>query len=267
VPLLLLKLTLTPILICGASLAARRWGPTIGGWIVGLPLTSGPVLLFIALEHGPSFAATTSVGTLLGIDAIAAFCVGFTVGSTRGPVIALGTATLAYIAAGLVGQAFAGWPFPVLIVVAVVAVFLALLSLPMTSGRRSTTAHPRWDLPARVVVGTGLVLSLTTLAPLLGPTASGIATTFPVYLSVLSVFALLHDGRPAALGVLRGLLVGLFGTIGFFIAVHMLVETAGIGVAFAVAAATALAVSALALRVAGTGRGASAGAVLEIEPA
>jgi hypothetical protein len=263
--LLLLKLTLTPLLICGASLAARRWGPTIGGWIVGLPLTSGPVLLFIALEHGPSFAATTSVGTLLGIAAIAGFCVGFIAGSTRGPAVAFGAATVAYIATGLVGQAFAGWPYPLLVLLAVGAIIVALLRLPATSARRSTTPHPRWDLPARVVVGTGLVLTLTSLAPLLGPTASGIATTFPVYVSVISVFAFLHDGRPAALGVLRGLLVGLFGTIGFYIAVHTLVEPAGVGPAFAVAVATSLSVSGLALRMMGTGT--SPQTTLEIESA
>ena len=252
-PLLLLKLTLTPILICGASLAARRWGPTIGGWIVGLPLTSGPVLLFIALEHGPSFAAVTSVGTLLGLSAIAMYCVGFIVGSKRGPAIAFAAASAAYVATGLVGQMLAGWPFPVLVVLAVGAIVVALLRLPAMGARRSTTPHPRWDLPARIIVGTALVLALTSLAPLLGPTASGIVTTFPVYVSVLSIFAFLHDGRPAALGVLRGLLVGLFGTIGFYIAVHMLAESAGIGPTFAVAVATSLAVSGLALRRAGTG--------------
>ncbi len=266
-PLLLLKLTLTPILIGGASLAARRWGPTIGGWIVGLPLTSGPVLLFIALEHGPSFAATTSVGTLLGLIAIAGYCVGYTAGSTRGPAAAFATATVAYAATGLVCQAFADWPFAALIVFAAGAIALVLLVLPATESRRSSTPHPKWDLPARIIVGTALVLTLTSVAPLLGPTASGIATTFPVYLSVLSVFAFLHDGRPAALGVLRGLLVGLFGTIGFFVAVHTLVEPAGVGPAFAVAVATSLAISGLALRRVGMGNGTNAPAALEIEPA
>jgi hypothetical protein len=263
--LLLLKLTLTPILIGGASLAARRWGPTIGGWIVGLPLTSGPVLLFIALEHGPSFAAVTSVGTLLGLIAIAGYCVGFIAGSARGPAIAFATASAAYVAIGFVGQILANWPFALLVVLAVGAIVAALLRLPATSGRRSTTPHPAWDLPARVVVGTALVLTLTSVAPLLGPTASGIATTFPVYVSVLSVFAFLHDGRPAALGVLRGLLVGLFGTVGFYAAIHVLVEPAGVGPAFAVAVATSLAVSGLALRQAGTGT--AAASALEVESA
>jgi hypothetical protein len=57
VALLLLKLCLTPILIGGVSLAARRWDPSVGGWLVAMPLTSGPVALYIALDHGNAFAA------------------------------------------------------------------------------------------------------------------------------------------------------------------------------------------------------------------
>ena len=265
--LLLLKLTLTPILVGGASLAARRWGPTIGGWIVALPLTSGPVLLFIALEHGPSFAADTSVGTLLGLVAITGFCIGFTAGSVRGPATAFATATVAYAVTGLVAQIAAPWPFALLAVLTACAIVVALVRLPPTSGARSTTSHPVWDLPARMIVGTALVLGLTTVAPLLGPVASGIVTTFPVYVSVISMFAFLHDGRPAALGVLRGLLVGLFGTIGFFAAVHVLVVPAGIGPAFAAAVAVALAVSGIALRRVGLAASASAAATLEPESA
>src|SRR5579859_3857923 len=47
---LVFKLLLTPFFIGLISLANRRWGTKVGGWLVGLPLTSAPVTLFIALE-------------------------------------------------------------------------------------------------------------------------------------------------------------------------------------------------------------------------
>jgi len=47
---LLLKLIVTPVLIGAASLAGRRWGETLSGWFIGLPLTSGPVCWFLAIE-------------------------------------------------------------------------------------------------------------------------------------------------------------------------------------------------------------------------
>ena len=246
-PVLLLKLTLTPFLVGGASLAARRWGPAIGGWIVSLPLTSGPVLLFVALERGPQFAADTSVGTLLGLGAIVAYSLAFAAASRRGALASIAAASLAYGVAGLAFQAAAGWPFAVLVVLVAGAILVAVRVLPRSATARVATQHPTWDLPARVIVGTGLVLGLTELAPLLGPIASGIITTFPVYVSVLSMFGFLHEGRDGALNVLRGLLTGLVGTVAFYIAVHELAVRAGVGAAFAVAVLATLAVQAVAL--------------------
>lgn len=64
--ILLLKLTITPSLIYLASLASKRWGHAVGGWIVALPLTAGPVVFFLALENGHAFAASAAVGCLGG---------------------------------------------------------------------------------------------------------------------------------------------------------------------------------------------------------
>src|ERR1700719_3836701 len=57
VSLLAAKLLLAPSFVVGASLAARRFGPRVGGLIGGLPVVAGPILLAYALAHGRSFAA------------------------------------------------------------------------------------------------------------------------------------------------------------------------------------------------------------------
>ncbi len=69
-----LKLVLAPVIIGGASLAGRRWGPAVSGWLVGLPLTSGPIIFFLALNNGASFAASAISGTLSGGFSLVAFC-------------------------------------------------------------------------------------------------------------------------------------------------------------------------------------------------
>src|SRR5664280_3746925 len=51
------RLVLTPLSIGGASIAARRWGPVFGGWLISLPLTSGPVSLFLVLDRGSASPA------------------------------------------------------------------------------------------------------------------------------------------------------------------------------------------------------------------
>jgi len=71
--LLALKLILTPLFVGGATLVARRFGPRVGGWLVGLPLTSGPVAFYLALEQGTGFAARAPQATLLGQVSFAAF--------------------------------------------------------------------------------------------------------------------------------------------------------------------------------------------------
>jgi len=248
VPLLLLKLTLTPLLVGGASLAARRWGPAIGGWIVSLPLTSGPVLFFLALDPGPAFAKAATTGTLLGLGAICGFCVGYLAASRRGPVVAIAAASAGYVLVGIGVGPITGAPFPVLAVLVVAAITAVLRLLPAPGGPRPAREHPAWDLPARVVIGTALVVGFTALAPILGPVTGGLVATFPVYVSVLVVFEHLRSGRTGALDVLRGLLTGLYGTVAFYLVVHALVVPAGVAVAFGAAILVTAAVGAVALR-------------------
>ena len=52
VQLLLIKLLLTPLLMIAVSWAARRWGSGIGGFLAGLPLTSGPISIYLWVEQG-----------------------------------------------------------------------------------------------------------------------------------------------------------------------------------------------------------------------
>ncbi|MGH3074320.1 MAG: hypothetical protein ACRDQC_05330 [Gaiellales bacterium] len=252
--MLVLKLGLTPILIAAASLAARRWGPSIGGWIVALPLTSGPVLFFLAVDHGTPFAATAAVGSLAGLAAIAVFSLAYAVAGghvagRRGPITGLIAGTAAFGLVGAALQPIVETSVWLVAAAVVIAIFGALRLLPTGQRLRTEVAHPWWDLPARMVVATSLVLGLTSVAPLLGPRVSGLVATFPVYLSVLTAFAHRQAGIGAAVGVLRGLLTGMLAAAAFFLVVDFTLEPAGIGPAFAAALVSALTVQAVALGV------------------
>jgi hypothetical protein len=69
------KLLLTPLLIALISLAEWRWGAKVGGVLVGLPLTSAPISLFIALDLGTPFASQLAIGVLMGLISQAIFCI------------------------------------------------------------------------------------------------------------------------------------------------------------------------------------------------
>ena len=57
------KLTLVPFFILALSLAGRRWGTAVSGWLVALPVVAGPIVFFIVMEQGEAFAAGRSPGS------------------------------------------------------------------------------------------------------------------------------------------------------------------------------------------------------------
>jgi len=223
---LALKLVLTPALIAIATLAGRRFGPSIGGWLVGLPFTSGPVSLFLALEQGTSFAAAAASGSIAGAAASALFAVVYAAVARR-----------------------AGWIASLAVYAVTIAAALGAIGLiAEPPALPAAVAPPRWDLPARMVVATSLVVAITGVAPILGPQLTGLVTTYPIYASVLAAFAHAQRGGMAAIHVVRGLCYGLLAFASFFFVIGALIERLGIGLAFAGAIAAALAVQTLTLR-------------------
>jgi hypothetical protein len=249
VALLLLKLGLTPLLIGGASLAARRWGPSVGGWIVALPLTSGPVALYLALDRGTGFAAGTAEGTIGGLlgDATFALAYGWLARRFGWQASVLGGFG-AFALTALAVQPFVGGPAVVLFAIVAVAMAVCLrLAPPVTEGGEAMPL-PAWDIPARMVVGTTIVLAITEAAAVLGPQLSGILAAFPIYVTVLAVFAHRLEGPERAMGVARGLQIGLFGTIVFFLVVTSTIDRFGIGVGFGAGLLATAAVQSVSLR-------------------
>jgi hypothetical protein len=237
-----LKLVVTPLLVGAASLAGRRWGPSVGGWLIGIPFTSGPVVFFLALNPGPHFAALAAEATMAGAISQAAFCLAYSWTAARvGWSISLLAATLGYAAATVLlihVPLRGGLLFVVVVVVLVFALFLMpLRGIPPSS----RVALPRWDLPARMVVATAFVVVLTGIAPLLGARLAGLLAPFPLYGAVLAGFAHRFQGAGSAVGVLRGLLLGLFAFAAFFLLLSGLLLY-GIALAFGFAIVAAFVV-------------------------
>lgn len=232
----------TPVLVGAASLSGRRWGQAVAGWLVGLPFTSGPVMLFLALDHGLGFSAAAAGGSVIGTIAQAAFALAYARTATRGGWrLRFVAGTVGFVAAA---AALRGTTLPLiwLLLATFVVLAAALLLIPRGDEAIAPAPPPRWDIPARMVVSTALVLVITGLAPALGPRLSGVVTTFPVYAATLAVFAHRHGGPSAAVPVLRGLLFGLFSFAGFFVVLATLLERLGLVLGFAAAIAAALAI-------------------------
>jgi hypothetical protein len=237
--LLAIKLIVTPLVVLLASLAARRWGEAVAGWLVGLPLTSAPVSAFLAIEQGPSFAAQAADGTIAGVVSQAAFCLGYAALARLGATAALAAGTLAYAATAAI--LIAGrLPSAVLCAAAVAALTLVLWLLPSRLVGVSAKAAAWWDLPLRMAVTTALVVGLTSAAITLGPGASGAMAAFPLIGALFAAFAQWDQGARAGVAVLRGMASALFGVAAFFVIAGAALPHLSLLAAFALAAAGGL---------------------------
>ncbi len=247
-PSLLLKVVVTPALIAAATLAGRRWGDRLSGWLVGLPLTSGPVVFFLAVDQGSRFATTAALAVLLGTISQAAFAVAYARAAVRSRWLVATAAGCVAFALATVG--FQRVSLPALPAFALVTASLLLATILMPRSRPEGQQAPSspWDLPLRIVVATGLVLLLTGVAPTIGAHLTGLLSPFPVYAGVLAIFANRQSGAAAANNVLRGLLLGLFSFAAFFLVLAASLSRFGIAIAFLVATGIALVIQGLTLR-------------------
>lgn len=244
--ILALKLLLAPLIIGGASLAGRRWGPVVSGWLIGLPLTSGPVAFFVAISHTGSFAASTVLGTLSGGPSLVAFCLVYAWLALRFAwPVALTGSILAYFGILLVMQNLV-LPLWVIFPLVVLAILAGLWLMPGHAQPQAAEAKPGpWDLPARILIGTSFILGLTGIAPWIGPRLTGLLSTIPLYTAILTIFAHRLQGPPGAAGVLRGLLYGMFGFAGFYLVLALLLGQVPLGTAFLAALLATLLVQGL----------------------
>ena len=239
--ILVLKLILAPVIIGSASLAGRKWGPAVSGWIVGMPLTSGPVIFFVALSHDAAFAYNASLGVLSGGFSLVAFCLVYAWLALRSNwVVSITSSLLAY---GLVTTWMQGvtFPFVPLFIAVFFAIVLGIRFMPKETAVELIESKPgAWDIPSRILIGTSFILLLTGLAPFIGPRLTGLLSTIPLYTAILTIYAHRLQGGMGAVHVLRGLLHGLFAFLGFFIALCSLLPHADIAVSFISAIVVAL---------------------------
>jgi hypothetical protein len=246
----LLKLLLAPMLILVATLAGRRWGPGVGGWLAGLPLTSGPVSFVLAIEQGPQFAGRAALGTLFGLVSLAAFCLAYGrtarrgtgwAGSLAAALGAFGVSTLVFREASLpLGLAFV----LVCVVLAGAGALMAGSGPPAASSRLLPG-----DLAIRMALAALLVLVLTSAAAALGPALAGMLSPIPVFGALLAVFAQRDQGAGAAVQLLRGMVLGSFGFATFMLVVGALLDRMAVPPTYALASASAIGVHGLTLAV------------------
>jgi hypothetical protein len=247
--LLILRLVLVPILIAAVTLASRRWGPRVAGFVTALPAVAGPTLAFYALEQGSVFAADAARGSLLGLVGVAAFCLAYARASMRlhwAPCLLIGWLSFAVVTAAMY-RVDAG-PIPALLI-AVAALFGVRQALPAPQPVLPAAGTPRWDLPLRMLSAAVLVFVLTSAAERLGSSVSGILTPFPVATAILAGFTHAQRGSAACVEFLRAYIPGLCGFAIFCVGLALTLRHLSVAWSFSAALATQLVLQTLLFRV------------------
>ena len=240
--MLALKLLLVPAFLLLISLAGRRWGPAVAGWLAGLPVLTGPILFLLALEHGPGFAAAAATVSLSAVFGAVAFIVTYArVCARRSPVLSLLSGLASWCCAALLltrlpltNSASLG--------IALLALLIAPRLFPRVSAPILTATLPKWELPLRMLAGAAVTLAVTTLAAAIGPSWSGMFAVFPVITIVLSMFSHRASGPGFTAILLRAMIWGLYSLASFSLAVAVLLPQQDIAVSFLAASAVALTV-------------------------
>ena len=62
---LVVKMVVTAAFLLAATITAERAGPLIGGLVATLPISAGPVYIFLALDHDAHFIAQSALGSFV----------------------------------------------------------------------------------------------------------------------------------------------------------------------------------------------------------
>jgi hypothetical protein len=236
-----LRLTLVLAAVWLASLAGRRWGHAVSGYLGGFPLIGGPITFYLALDYGTAFAAQSATVTLAAIAGQAAHLLAFAHAARRAPwpaALAAGWASFAVVASALALLPLGPW---IALALALGGLAAAWRWLPRPRGAAALPAIPAAELRLRLAAALGLAVAILWSARTFGPVVSGVLLSVPVTGSIMPPFTLALYGADAAARLVRGFIVGLAGFTAFFFVVAVGVVPLGATQAFLAAVLAALA--------------------------
>jgi hypothetical protein len=221
---LIVKMAVTAAFLLAATVTAERAGPLVGGLVATLPISAGPVYIFLALDHDANFIAQSALGSLVTNSFNIVFALTYALlAQKRNLLVSLAGAFAAWVAL-IWASGAVGWTLAAAVVLNIVILgFSFWLSAPLRHAPMPRVQTRWYDLILRAAMVALLVGTVVTLSFRIGPTASGNLAVFPIVLT--SIMIILHHrvGGPATAAVMANAVIGLGG---FAIAVIVLNLTA-----------------------------------------
>lgn len=222
------KMAVTALFVSVATVIAERLGPTVGALVATLPVSAGPVYVFLALDHDTAFISASAVASLALNAATAIYLTIYVLLAQRHTIwISSSLAFAAWLVATLPLSLvhWAAWSAFALNVV--VFGFCFFIVEPFRLVRMPPTTRPWYDFLVRSTMVALLVGAVVTLSFRIGPAGSGVLAVFPVIYT--SIMFILHCrvGGPATAAVLANAIPGLAGFGVALLTLHLTVVPLG----------------------------------------
>jgi hypothetical protein len=198
------KMAITALFVSVATIIAEKLGAVVGALVATLPVSAGPVYVFLALDHDPTFISASAVASLALNAATAVFVTVYVrMAQRRSLSISVSLAFTAWLATTL-ALASVHWTALSAFVLNLVVFTLCLwIVKPFRLVPMPLTIRPWYDFVVRAGMVTLLVGAVVTLSFRIGPTGSGVLAVFPVIYASIMVILHRRVGGPATAAVLE----------------------------------------------------------------
>ena len=213
---LAVRMAAVAVFIVIVAMISQRTGPFFGAMVASLPVYTGPVYVFLALDHPPEFLERVTTASVAAFAVIPIYLLiyGLLAHAGKSMLLSLATGSAAWLACAVFVQLY-DWSLPEALLFAVPIFTASLLlaprftdAVPLKAGARS------WiDLVVRVLLVTIVVGAVNALSPFVPAQLTGILSIMPTVTT--SLIVVLHNriGGPATAALLAHSIGGLIGML------------------------------------------------------
>jgi len=237
--LLFITKILVSIIVVFALVSISERNPRVGGLLVGLPLGTGIVVIFYAIEQNVEFVLNSVPYGIAGLGASLMFALSFYLGSIMSPFKHNNLYhTIFNTFCGLVGFFCTGKLISLihLNLFTGLLVFLAIHTVVryVLSKVEIVEVEPKKSrmnkVVLRIVVITFIILAITTVAGVVGEKWSGVLASFPIMLTPLIIILTYDYQNKIFPTVLRNFSLSIISLVLFYILLFFLLPVVGIAV-------------------------------------
>lgn len=222
---LAVRMSAVAVFIVVVALISERTGPFFGAMVASLPIYTGPVFVFLALDHPPAFLQRVATASVAAFAVIPVYLLiyGSLAHAGRSMLLSLTAGLGAWLACAVFVQIYE-WSLPEAVLFAIPIFAASLLLAPRFMNAVPLKASPRsWvDLFVRVLLVTIVVGIVNASSPYVPVQLTGILSIMPIVMT--SLIVVLHNriGGPAAAALFAHSIGGL---IGMFAAITLVAAT------------------------------------------